>query len=198
MTTKINTLLVKLAKIAACSLAVAVAGVAQHETPQTTKESLKGRASVTTEKLQGRVEYVEGNRLVVRMTDGNIREFDVPASRKFIIDGRDLTVHELKPGTTLSATVTTTTTPINDRTTTIGTAKVWWVSGDTLIVTLPNGENRTYKVKPEYKFTVEGNKNATVADLKKGMTISAVKIVEEPRTEIVSDTVVVGQAPRSK
>jgi hypothetical protein len=46
-------------------------GVAQQETPQTTKESLKGTASVTTEKLQGRVEYVEGNRLVVRMTTGS-------------------------------------------------------------------------------------------------------------------------------
>jgi hypothetical protein len=109
-----------------------------------------------------------------------------------------VTVHDLKPGTTLSATVTTTTTPINDRTTTVGMGTVWWVSGNTVIVTLPNGENRTYTVKDEYKFTVEGNKNATVTDLRKGMKISAVKIVEEPRTEIVSDTVVTGQAPRRK
>jgi len=34
------------------------------------------------------------------------------------------------------------------------------------------------------------------ADLKKGMKISAEKIVEEPRTESVSNTVVTGQAPR--
>jgi hypothetical protein len=198
MTTKINTLLAMATRIVACSVAVLMTGVAQQETPQTTKESLKGTASVTTEKLQGRVEYVEGNRLVVRMTNGSIREFDVPANRKFTIDGRDVTVHDLKPGTTLSATVTTTTTPINDRTTTVGMGTVWWVSGNTVIVTLPNGENRTYTVKDEYKFTVEGNKNATVTDLRKGMKISAVKIVEEPRTEIVSDTVVTGQAPRRK
>ena len=199
MTTKFNTPLATLTRIAACSVAVLLmTGMAQQETPQTTKESIKGKASVTTEKLQGRVEYVEGNHLVVRMTTGEIREFRVPEGRKFTIDGRDLTVHDLKPGTTLSATVTTTTTPVTDRTTTIGTGTVFWVAGKTVIVTLPNGENRTYNVKDDYKFNIEGNQNATVSDLKKGMKISAEKIVEEPRTEIASDTVVTGQAPRSK
>ena len=196
MTARANRILTVLTALAASSTAVLTTGFAQQETPQTTKESLKGRASVTTQRLQGKVEYVEGNRLVVRMTDGSIREFDVPANRKFTIDGRDLTVHELKPGTTLNATVTTTMTPVTDRTMTVGMGTVWWVSGNTVIVTLPNGENRTYKVKDEYKFIVEGNKNATVGDLKKGMKISAERIVEEPRTEIATDTVVTGQAPR--
>jgi hypothetical protein len=75
---------------------------------------------------------------------------------------------------------------------------VWWVSGKTVIITLPNGENREYIVKDDYKFNIEGNASATVSDLKKGMKISAEKIVEEPRTEITSDTVVTGQAPRRK
>jgi len=197
MTARVNNILTVLTAIAACSTVV-LTGIAQQQTPQTTKESIKGKASVTTEKLQGKVEYVEGNHLVVRMTTGEIREFKVPESRKFTIDGRDLTVHDLKPGTTLNATVITTTTPITDRTTTVGTGTVWWVAGKTVIITLPNGENRTYNVKDDYKFNVEGNPNATVSDLKKGMKISAEKIVEEPRTEIASDTVVTGQAPRSK
>ena len=197
MKARVNNILTVLTAIAACSTVV-LTGIAQQQTPQTTKESIKGKASVTTEKLQGKVEYVEGNHLVVRMTTGEIREFKVPESRKFTIDGRDLTVHDLKPGTTLNATVITTTTPITDRTTTVGTGTVWWVAGKTVIITLPNGENRTYNVKDDYKFNVEGNPNATVSDLKKGMKISAEKIVEEPRTEIASDTVVTGQAPRSK
>jgi hypothetical protein len=149
------------------------------------------------EQPHGTVSMWEGNHLVVRMTNG-ASEFKVPESRKFTIDGRDLTVHELKPGTQLSATVTTTTTPITDRTTTVGTGTVWWVAGKTVVITLPNGENRTFTVKDDYKFSIEGNKSATVSDLKKGMRISAQKIVEEPRTEIASDTVVTGQAPRSK
>lgn len=196
MTTTVNRLLTVLTGIAIGSVVFLMTGVAQQKLPETTKESIRSKASVTTEQLHGTVEYVEGNGLVVRMTDGSIREFNVPESRKFTIDGRDLTVHDLKRGTKLSATVTTTMTPVTDRTTTVGMGTVWWVAGKTVIITLPNGENRTYTVKDDYRFNVEGNKNATVSDLKKGMKISAERIVEEPRTEIVSNTVVTGQAPR--
>jgi len=195
MTARVNTILA-LTAIAAGSTMVLVSGVAQQQLPQTTRESIKGKTAVNTEQLKGTVEYVEGNHLVVRTADGNIREFNVPESRKFTIDGRDVTVHDLKRGTQLSATVTTTTTSVTDRTTTVGTGTVWWVAGKTVIITLPNGENRTYTVEDSFKFNVEGNKTANVSDLKKGMKISAEKIVEEPRTEIVSNTVVTGQAPR--
>src|ERR1700704_803979 len=117
MTTTVNRFLTIITGIAAGSVMVLMTGVAQQRLPETTKDSIKSSSSVSTEQLQGTVEYVEGNHLVVRMTDGNIREFNVLESRKFIIDGRDLTVHDLKPGTRLSATVTTTTTPVIDRTT---------------------------------------------------------------------------------
>jgi hypothetical protein len=193
MTTKVNSLTAP-AAIAAVSTVFIITAVAQQQMPQTTKEEIKGKASVTTEQLFGTVEYVEGNDLVVRTKDGTIREFNVPESRKFIIDGRELTVHDLKPGTKLSATVTTATTPITQRTTTVGTGTVWWVTGKTVVLTLPNGENRTYTVTDDYRFNIGGNKSATVSDLRKGMRISAEKIVEEPRTEIVSNTVVTGQA----
>jgi hypothetical protein len=179
--------------IAAFSM-VSMTAVAQQQMPQTTKDVIAGSASIKTEQLRGTVEYVEGNTLLVRMTDGGIREFDVPEIRKFIIDGRELTVHDLKPGTKLTATVTTTTTPITERTTTVGTGKVWYVAGNTVILTLPNGENRQYKVNDNYKFNIEG-KEATVFELRKGMTVSAQKIVEEPRTQIASNTEVTGQAP---
>ena len=196
MTTRVKTLLTALTGVAASCAMVPTPGIAQQQMPQTTRESVKGKASVAKEQVHGTVEYVEGNHLVVRMLDGTIREFNVPESRKFIIDGRALTVHDLKPGTKLSATVITSTTPVTDRTTTVGSGKVWWVAGNTVIITLPNGENRTYTVKDDYKFDIGGNKNATVFDLRKGMTISAKKIVEEPRTEIAAETVVTGQAPR--
>jgi hypothetical protein len=173
---------------------VSMSAVAQQQMPKTTKEVIKGSASIITEQLRGTVVYVQGNTLLVRMTDGNMREFNVPETRRFIIDGRELAVHDLKPGTKLSATVTTTTTPVTERTTTVGTGKVWFVAAPTVILTLPNGENRQYKVSDNYKFNVEG-KDATVFELRKGMTVSAQKIVEEPRTEIASNTEVTGQAP---
>lgn len=174
-------------------IAISLCG-AQAKMPKTTTESVKGTPSVSTDQLHGAVVYVDGNDLVVRMSSGEIREFHVPPSRKFIVDGNELTVNQLKPGTELTATVTTTTTPVTDRTTTIGSGKVWWVSGNTVIVTLPNNENRMYKVDDSYRFNV-GGKPASVHDLRKGMNISAQKIVEEPRAEIASDTVVTGTAP---
>jgi hypothetical protein len=167
---------------------------AQQQMPKTTTETVKGAPIVTTEQLHGTVLYVEGNELIVRMSTGEIRDFQVAPPRKFIIDGKELTVAELKVGTELTATVTTTKTPVTERTTTIGSGTVWYVSGNTVIVTLPNGENRTYQVEDSYRFTVDGQP-ASVRDLRKGMTISAERIVEEPRTEIATDTVVTGKAP---
>jgi len=183
-------LTVSVAAIATISMTAS----AQQQLPKTTKETIKGAPVVTTEVLQGTVAYVEGNDLVVRMSTNDYREFHVPESRKFLIDGRELTVHELKPGTKLTAKVITTTTPVIERTTTVGTAKVWWVGGKTVILTLPNGENRSYTVNNDYSFMVEGKK-ATVSELRTGMTVSAQKIVESPGTEIASDTVVTGKAP---
>jgi hypothetical protein len=164
--------------------------------PQTTKETIKGGPKITTEKLRGTVLQAEGNTLVVQMSTGEIKEFVVPESRKFIIDGKELSVHDLKVGTKLRATVTTTKTPITERTTTIGSGTVWFVSGNNVIITLPDGENRNYKVEDHFQFNISGEK-ATVHDLRKGMTISAQKIVEEPRSELKTDTAVTGEAPRT-
>jgi hypothetical protein len=178
-----------------CTAVTTCALLAQgQQMPRTTKEEIKGAPTVTTQQLKGTVIYVEGNTLVVRTSTGEIRQFNPPDSRKFVVDGQELTVHELKPGTQLTATVTTTTTPVTERTTTIGTGKVWFVSGNTVIVTLPNKENRMYKVQENYRFTVDGKK-ASVHDLRKGMIISAEKIVEAPKTEIASNVAVTGHAP---
>ena len=173
---------------------VATLSAQQDKMPKTSKESIPGTPSVKTEKLHGTVVYAEGNDLVVKMSTGEVREFHTPESRRFNIDGKEVTTSELKPGTKLSATITTTRTPVIDRTTTIGTGKVWWVSGNTVIITLPNNENRTYKVNDNYRFNVNGAP-ASVHDLRKGMVISAQKIVEEPRAEIATNTEVTGSAP---
>ena len=155
--------------------------------PQTKKEAIKRTATVTTQEASGTVVFVEGNTLAVRMSSGELRTFQPLESRRFVIDGAELTVRDLKPGTKLKATVTTTTTPVTDRTTTVGMGKVWFVSGNTVILTLPNNENRMYKVAESYRFIIDGQK-ASVHDLRKGMTVSAEKIIEAPRTEIAQDT----------
>jgi LPXTG-motif cell wall-anchored protein len=194
MTAKIGRMLTGLCTTAMVFTAVSATAMAQQAMPKTTSEDIKGAASVKTEQMSGTVVAVEGNDLLVRMSSGGFRNFIVPESRKFTIDGQDVSVHDLKPGTRLTATVTTTTTPVTERTTTVGTGKVWYVSGNTVIVTLPNNENRMYKVSDDYKFNVHGQP-ASVHDLKKGMVIAAEKIVESPRTEVAANTTVTGHAP---
>lgn len=183
--------------VLAFAVLVCLATVAVAQMPQTTTEKEKGVGAVTTQELKGEVVYVEGNSLLVKMANGEARTFTVPESRRFIVDGKELTVHELKPGTKLTATVTTTTTPITVRTTTVGSGKVWYVMGKNVILTMPDGQNKQYTVKDDTRFTVNGNP-ALVSDLRQGMIVSAEKVVEEPATEIATDTRVVGQAPAAR
>ena len=180
---------------AAISLFTILSAATAQEMPRTTKEAIKGTARIATEKVTGTVLQAEGNTLAVRMSTGEIQEFVVPSDRRFMIDGKELTVDQLEPGTELEATVTTTTMPITERTTTVGSGKVWYVSGRNVIITLPNGENKAYVVDENYRFNVHGQP-ASVHDLRKGMTISAQKIVEEPTIVLTRDTVVTGHAPR--
>ena len=181
--------------MALLSLALLATGQPQSQMPQTTRDRLEGASSVKTEQLKGTVAQVEGNHLAVRMSTGEIKTFDVPPTRKFLIDGKEVPVGELKPGTKLTATILTKTTPVKERITTVGSGKVWMVSGNSVIITLPNGENRMYTVNDNYRFVVD-NRPASVHDLRQGMAIAAKKIAEEPRTEIASDVTVTGEAPK--
>ena len=171
---------------------LSVANAAAQQ-PRTTTEKIAGKTNTTTSKLEGTVEYVEGNTLLVRLKSGELDEFRVPPTRRFLIDGKELTVGQLKPGTKLTATITTSTMSATERTTTVGSGKVWFVSGYNVILTLPNGENHMYTVDDSYRFTVDGQQ-ASVKDLRKGMQVSAQKIVENPITEVVENVKVTGTA----
>src|SRR5579884_1486599 len=105
--------------IAAGLILLAWVAAAQDQMPQTRKERIAGAPNVTKKHVRGTVVYLEGNTLLVRLSSGEMKEFNVPESRKFMIDGREVSVHELKPGTRLTATITTTVTPVTERTTTI-------------------------------------------------------------------------------
>jgi len=166
------------------------------QTTKTTEPS--GTAKATTSTMTGEVVLVDGNNVLVRMQpNSQYRIFNVQPDRQFIIDGQPKTVKELTPGTVLTATVTTRAQPVTDRTTTVTNGTVWFVdkARNHLIVTMNNGENRSYDVPQGFKFTVEG-KPTTIDDLRQGMKLSATKIVSEPRTEISKETVVTGKSPK--
>jgi hypothetical protein len=165
------------------------------QAPQTTKEEVRGTTTTKTEQLNGTVAYVTGNNLVVILSTGQVRKFQVPPTRRFMIDGKELTVDQLQTGTTLTATTTTYATPVTEIITTSGTGKVLWVAGNNLVLQLPTNEVKAYTVSDSARFNVDG-KEATLQDLRQGMTISAEKVVEVPGVDFVSDTVVTGHAPK--
>jgi hypothetical protein len=175
-------------------MSVAIMGLAAGPQAQTRTTEAAGAAKVTSSKMTGEVVIVDGNNLLVRMqADGQYRIFNVMPGREFIIDGQKKLIGDLSPGTTLTATITTREQPITIRTTSSLNGEVWYVDRNYVILRLANGEVRDYNVPDSYRFTVEG-KPASVKELRKGMQVSATKIVAENQTEISSETVVTGTA----
>jgi len=172
---------------------VAVTAVAQTSTKSTEVTGTK----TATQHLAGTVVYNEGGTVAVKMASGELRTFTPPADRMIKVDGQDIPARDVKVGTKLNATITTTTRSITERTVTTGSGTVWFVNGNNVILTMADGKNKQFKVKPDYKFNVDGQP-AGVHDLKKGMKVSAEKIVEEPTTEIAANTEVTGIAPKPK
>jgi LPXTG-motif cell wall-anchored protein len=161
---------------------------------QTTTEAGAPTQEVTVER--GEVVYVSGNDLVVRMEDGQLRHFsNVPESVRVTVDGKELGVRDLKPGMKLQRTVVKTTTPQTIKTVQTVTGKVWQVSPpNSVILTLEDGTNQQFTIPKGQKFNVDGQMTDAFG-LKKGMKISATKIVEEPQTVVEEEKKVTGAMP---
>lgn len=173
------------------ALALNVNAQVQTETNSTTG---KGTKEVQVER--GEVVTVAGNDLVVKMEDGSIRHFpNVPESARVTVDGNQLGIHDLKPGMKLQRTITTTTTPQTVTTVQTVTGKVWYVSPpNSVILTLENGQNQKFKIPKGQKFNIEGQM-VDAFGLKKGMNVTATKIVEVPETLVATQKSVTGTMP---
>jgi LPXTG-motif cell wall-anchored protein len=176
-----------------------VSTVAAGQATSSSQSTTKGAPTSRTQKLSGTVVQVDGNTVAVKMSSGEVRMFNPPPERRFVIDGKELRASDLAPGTRLNATVTETSTPVTDRTVETLEGRVWYAAGPTVILTLPNGQNRQYTVPANspVKFTDADGKSITVFDLRKDMNVKAVKITEAPRVELVSNIEVTGSAPRA-
>jgi len=163
---------------------------------QTTTSSTSHASTVQTTVERGEVVYVEGNDVVVKMEDGTLRHFsNVPESTKVNVDGQELGVHDLKVGMKLQKTVTTTTTPKTITTVKSVTGKVWHVTPpNSVILTLEDGTNQQFKIPKDQKFNVDGQM-VDAWGLKKGMKISATKVVEEPIVDVEHQRQLSGSMP---
>jgi hypothetical protein len=130
------------------------------------------------------VVYVSGNDVVFKMEDGELRHVTVPDSAKATVDGKEITVRDLKPGMKLERTITTTSTPKTIKTVKSGTGTVLNVMPpNSVTVRFEDGTVQQFKIPKGTTFTIEGEKK-TAFDLRKGMKISATRIVEEPVVQV--------------
>jgi hypothetical protein len=173
-------------------LVFAVAMLAQDTTKT---QTTTGAASKQFKVERGEVVYVQGNDLVVKMENGDIRSVTVPDSARATVDGKELSVHDLKPGMKLQRTIVTTATPRTVTTVRTISGKVWQVSPpNTVILTLPDNTNKQYRIPKDQKFMIDGQEK-TAFELKKGMNVSATVLTAVPETVVAEQRKVTGSAP---
>lgn len=161
----------------------------------TTTSVQPGTPALETSVRNAQIVYVEGNDLVLKLEDGKIEHLRVPDSDVFTVDGNNLSVHDLKPGTKLTQTITTTTTPHYVSSVRTIKGKVWHVSAPhSVIVTMPEGKNQIFRVPDHANFYVNGEPRS-VHDLRPGMTFEATIVTDDTHDVVSQNKTMVGEAP---
>jgi hypothetical protein len=177
------------AGIAFMSLAVTMS--AQIKTESST---VHGPARKTISVDRGEVVYASGSDLVLKKDDGSVVHF-ANVAETATVDGEQLAIDNLKPGMKLERSISTTTTPHTVTTVETVTGKVWRVNPPRyVILTLKDGTNHQFDLPNDHKIIVDGQ----VVDawhLKKGMKISATRVIEVPGTVVAQQTRFTGTAP---
>ena len=177
----------------ACCLALAVGARSQVKTETNTTA---GNATTEVKVERGEVVSVNGNDLIVKMEDGSLRHFaNVPESARVTVEGKELGIHDLKPGMKLQRTITTTTTPKTITTVQTVTGTVWQVAApNSVTLRLEDNSVQRFHIPKGQKFMVDGQETDAFG-LRQGMKISATKVVEEPQTSVEQQRRVTGTMP---
>jgi LPXTG-motif cell wall-anchored protein len=141
----------------------------------------------TVELKSGEVVAVDGNRLVVRGPEG-VKEYNVPEGFRFDMDGKSLSVNDLKPGMKLSAIITVTEKPIQMTTTEVREAEVLHKVGSTIVVRTTDGEIKRFSPKDVKEKDIimhdrQGNP-IEIGNLDKGDTVTATIVTKQPPTTL--------------
>ena len=171
-------------------LLAASGAIATAQQPSITKITQAGQpqSTTSTRMVHATVVSVNGNRVVGEDAAGVATEYTIPEGFKFQFEGRDISVAELKPGMHVSATVTTTTTMTPVYVTEIKTGKVLAVSGTSIIVRGPHG-NQVFTNKDAEKRNVTVMRNGQqvfLHELRAGDIFTAV-IVTDEAPKVVSE-----------
>jgi len=144
--------------------------------------AISARAQTTkTETKTFTVISVDGNQVVARLPEGT-REITVPDDFRFTVNGEPTSVHDLKPGMTGTAVITTTTTVKPVTVTEVKNATVENVSGNSILVKSEDGFKQFTESdveKRNIKIMREG-KEAHISDFHRGDRLTATIVTEKP------------------
>jgi LPXTG-motif cell wall-anchored protein len=176
--------------------AIGLASIVSAQVQTSTKTTNAGAATHQVQVQKATVVAVSGNDLILKMQDGTLKHIaNVPPTATATVDGKQITIKDVKPGMTLEKTITTTTTPKVITTTQSVTGKVWYVNPPlSVILTLEDGKNQEFKIPKGQKFNVDGQM-VDAWGLKKGMTVTATKVVEQPETVVQQQAKLSGSMP---
>ena len=177
--------------------AMTMSSAAQDIThPSTTSTIGEPKHEVRSTHVQNaEVIHVSGHEIVVELENGKFELLNLGEEQTFQVDGKDLRVHELTPGTKLSQDVHTIATPQEVKTMRTLNGRVMVVNPPRyLLLSLPEGGTTEFIVPDKTVFHIDGE-DKTIFDLRKGMNVSATLLTTEPLQSVTTHTVVTGQAP---
>ena len=158
--------------LSVCAMVLA-AGTASAQTQTRTS---------TTTKFE--VISVVGNQLVIRTPEGT-KEYAVPEDFRFTVDGKSLSVHELKPGMAGTATVTTLTTSKTVQVTEVRSAKVMQAQGNSVILRAQDGTFKLFTSEDAARYKIQilkDGKPIEFQQLRANDLVTATFVTEKVRT----------------
>ena len=167
----------------AALVSMGLVGQAQAQ-QKTVEHNQTGPAKITVDTRDTTVAYIEGNHLVVKLADGSLEAIRIPPEERFNIEGQKLTLHELKPGMTLTDEIFTTERPVTVKTVEITEGKVFYAGPRRLTIHTKEGEVVDYRI-PEWATIIINGQERSLHELRRGQTITATITTEDPM--IVSD-----------
>jgi hypothetical protein len=138
--------------------------------------------SKSTQTVKFTVVAVDGNTVDVRTADGPSKEFVASEDQRFTVDGKQVSVHELKPGMKGTATITTTTTVTPVTVTEVKNGEVMQASGSSVLVKTEKGIKMFSEgdlTKRNVTIMKDGQK-ANLSDLHQGDRLTATIVTQMP------------------
>jgi LPXTG-motif cell wall-anchored protein len=191
-----RTILHTLLAVAAGTAMLASSAAANAQVQTTTKVVANGLVVRHIQVQTGTVVFVSGNDLWVQDSAGQIRHFpNVPESARVTVGGQQLGVHDLKPGMMIQRTTITTAVPKLTTTVQTVTGTVFFVNPpSSVILTMADNTNQRFTIPKGQMFKVNGQMTDAFG-LRKGMQISATKVVEVPETVVTQRRILAGKMP---